>query len=487
MRCCANVNAGEVKKVRRKKMKRVRRMLAMMLAVVMVVGMQSAVVLADEEIGTMGTEANVGEETGEVTVNEDNVEPENVENGLENVGQENAEVGLDMTGNEESNGNVENELIETHMPDIPASEKEKATQGEKANVKFVAENEIERKQLTDEDSQAVMEAIGASDGSNEAIIVPATFTVFADWNESVLQMDDIWRSDITAIWFERDDNGKLYVACSGGGTYCLGKDSEGNRTVDVMEGIGVVGIGGDVMIEEIVWNFFHSDTTFAEQKTFELADVMPDMILFQAWYDPTEFDETGNWARGMWTGTAFFVDKEESVFHFQDDVVVNPPLQENTGLNIVLDVTDKVYLIGSGGDATIKCTGELKDFVNVAVDGQLVDLSCYTVSEGSTVLTFLSSYLDTLSVGDHVVTLNYTYGSIDTTLTILDRNGDKTNSNDENIQDDANNAKSNIVNGVPKTGDNTWAAVWMSATMIAGCGWFALVCTIRGRKRGKRG
>ena len=26
-------------------------------------------------------------------------------------------------------------------------------------------------------------------------------------------------------------------------------------------------------------------------------------------------------------------------------------------LEIVLEVTDKVYLIGSGGDATIKCTG----------------------------------------------------------------------------------------------------------------------------------
>lgn len=133
---------------------------------------------------------------------------------------------------------------------------------------------------------------------------------------------------------------------------------------------------------------------------------------------------------------------------------------EDPKLEIVLEVTDKVYYIGSGGDATIKCTGELKDFVSVAVDGQIVDPSCYTVSEGSTVLTFLSSYLDTLSVGDHVVTLNYTYGSIDTTLTVLDRNAANNGANipesgsSGNAGADAGNgAKQTAAGGTPKTGD----------------------------------
>lgn len=146
-------------------------------------------------------------------------------------------------------------------------------------------------------------------------------------------------------------------------------------------------------------------------------------------------------------------------------------------LAIVLEVTDKVYLIGSGSNATIKCTGELKDFVSVAVDGQLVDLSCYTVTEGSTVLTFLSSYLDTLSVGDHVVTLNYTYDSIDTILTVLDRNTDNTN-NDESTNSvnggnvgNGNNSGSteqNIVGNAPKTGDIT--SFWMLWTLCLPAG-----------------
>ena len=47
-----------------------------------------------------------------------------------------------------------------------------------------------------------------------------------------------------------------------------------------------------------------------------------------------------------------------------------------------------------------------------------VDPSYYKVESGSTVLTVLSAFLDKLSVGDHTATLNYTYGSVDTVLTV---------------------------------------------------------------------
>ncbi len=151
---------------------------------------------------------------------------------------------------------------------------------------------------------------------------------------------------------------------------------------------------------------------------------------------------------------------------------------EDPKLEIVLDVTDKAYLIGSGSNAIIKCTGELKDFVSVAVDGQIVDSSCYTLAEGSTVLTFLSSYLDKLSVGDHVVTLNYTYGSIDTTLTIMDRKtGSVENTNQNgNAQIPANannasgNANQNIADGAPKTGDTSPLYVMCLLFLSSGIG-----------------
>ena len=182
-------------------------------------------------------------------------------------------------------------------------------------------------------------------------------------------------------------------------------------------------------------------------------------------------------------------------------------------LAIVLEATDKEYLIGSGGNAVIKCTGELKDFVSVAVDGEIVDLSCYTATEGSTVVTFLSAYLDSLSVGDHIVTLNYTYGSIDAVLTVIEKN-EAVNDNenignvgdvkeDENINDTGNtdnrindtigksedtrnpknpDTSSEISKDIPKTGDNIWMVLWVFAMMMAGSSCFVLLCGRREKR-----
>ena len=70
---------------------------------------------------------------------------------------------------------------------------------------------------------------------------------------------------------------------------------------------------------------------------------------------------------------------------------------------LVADATDTSYTIGSGNGATIKSTGALKEFKEVKVDGKVVDTSKYTLKEGSTILTFTKSYMDSLSVGKHTV------------------------------------------------------------------------------------
>ena len=90
-------------------------------------------------------------------------------------------------------------------------------------------------------------------------------------------------------------------------------------------------------------------------------------------------------------------------------------------LKIVPEATDYTYMKGDQGGATIKCTGALEDFVSVEVDGALVDHNNYTLKSGSTILTFTAKYLSTLSVGKHEVTMNYTYGSVDTNLTVRAR------------------------------------------------------------------
>lgn len=183
--------------------------------------------------------------------------------------------------------------------------------------------------------------------------------------------------------------------------------------------------------------------------------------------------------------------------------VKNPSIStspKTEALRIVPEVTDYTYVIGSGDGATIKCTGELKDFVCAYMDGVKVDRDNYTLKEGSTILTFTSKYLDTLSVGKHRVTLEYTYASIDTELNILDRssasgsasdaaangvagnstgsgNGTSTSGNGADIS--GNGAKTSQITGAPKTGDAASVLSWAVISVLA-----AGICmTAASRKR----
>lgn len=69
--------------------------------------------------------------------------------------------------------------------------------------------------------------------------------------------------------------------------------------------------------------------------------------------------------------------------------------------------TDVVYVKGSTEGATIKCTGDLKDFKGVSVDGNPIEESCYTLEEGSTIINFTQAFMDTLKNGEHIFTLEY--------------------------------------------------------------------------------
>ncbi len=78
-----------------------------------------------------------------------------------------------------------------------------------------------------------------------------------------------------------------------------------------------------------------------------------------------------------------------------------------TGIHIVNDdATDETYTLDSGKTASIHCSGELENFIDVYVDGKkLTYKQDYTLEEGSTIVVFTESYLSTLSEGEHTVTL----------------------------------------------------------------------------------
>lgn len=88
-----------------------------------------------------------------------------------------------------------------------------------------------------------------------------------------------------------------------------------------------------------------------------------------------------------------------------------------------IDLSTDIHIIGSDVTIVIYCSVPLKYFVSAEMDGVLVPEQYYTLADGSTVLTFDSSYLDTLTVGEHTVTLNYEINGralkLDTTITII--------------------------------------------------------------------
>ena len=151
---------------------------------------------------------------------------------------------------------------------------------------------------------------------------------------------------------------------------------------------------------------------------------------------------------------------------------------------IVESATDDSYILGSNAEVTIKSTGDFAKFESVAMDGQIVDESNYTVKEGSTIVTFKTAYLETLSVGTHTVTINYKDGSdVDHQLTIL-KNVDVDTNTDTKDEDDteSDNADVPVVNNSaeniqtdqtssPSTGDSSsvgmWAVIALAAAVVA--------------------
>ena len=121
--------------------------------------------------------------------------------------------------------------------------------------------------------------------------------------------------------------------------------------------------------------------------------------------------------------------------------------------------TNSTYTKGSSEGATIKCFWNLADFLNVYVDGTLIDKANYTLKEGSTIITFTQAFMDSLSAGEHIFTLEYTGDrKVDVSMTIAE--ADETTGNSQQSAD---------ASGV-KTGDTNNMVLWITlAFASAGC------------------
>ncbi len=84
----------------------------------------------------------------------------------------------------------------------------------------------------------------------------------------------------------------------------------------------------------------------------------------------------------------------------------------------IIEGADQTILTSQIKSVTIKADGDLNKFAGVSVDGNQISDENYTLAEGSTIITFKPEYIKTLTAGSHTVTIHYSDGQVQTTLTI---------------------------------------------------------------------
>lgn len=130
------------------------------------------------------------------------------------------------------------------------------------------------------------------------------------------------------------------------------------------------------------------------------------------------------------------------VFEFSNGIFDITPKQFSAKKNIqdFAVVEEASYSIIDGANSvvnenvlTIKADGDFEKFTGVKVDGELVDSSNYTATEGSTVIEFKAEYLKALDAGEHTVSVVFTDGEATTKFEITeDKNSNNTDKNENN-------------------------------------------------------
>lgn len=185
-----------------------------------------------------------------------------------------------------------------------------------------------------------------------------------------------------------------------------------------------------------------------------------------------------DWKEGIYERTyagSIFQGVTATVIYPQNNSTWTSEVKEKFGeganLTWVTDVidlknTNLTYDPASGESVTIRCIYPLEDFVSVTVDREVVDPANYTLQEGSTILTFTKAFLDTLSKGEHSVTMMYK-GGISVSVPPLVITNETSKSDDTGKTDDSTSAQDN--NGAPtspKTGDAADLWVWMAVLAV---------------------
>lgn len=115
----------------------------------------------------------------------------------------------------------------------------------------------------------------------------------------------------------------------------------------------------------------------------------------------------------------------------------------------ILEGKDQTVILGHNTSPFIRVNADYSKFVSVAFDGTILSEGQYITQSGSTIITLKNEFIETLALGKHTITIQFTDGTAQTSLFIK-----KAESGTEDGKDD-----------VPKTGEND-NVVWLYVSAL---------------------
>ena len=135
---------------------------------------------------------------------------------------------------------------------------------------------------------------------------------------------------------------------------------------------------------------------------------------------------------------------------------------------VITEGAGGVWKKGSKDTLSFRSDAGYADFLKVQMDGSDVAVTDYEVSEGSTIVTLKSSYLESLSVGVHTLAIVSQTGTAEATFTIQEGEGGGTGQEQETPSDPSENTPQGGDGETSKTEDETTKAE--SGTSLTGGG-----------------
>ena len=154
----------------------------------------------------------------------------------------------------------------------------------------------------------------------------------------------------------------------------------------------------------------------------------------------------------------------------------------------ILDGAGSSWTENTDGSLAIRGSGAIAKFLRVLVDGTVVDPSNYTVTEGSTIITFKPEFLKTLPEGSHTFELVWTDGTASTSFTVAKNTSGNNggNSNNDSSNTTGSGANTAVITDTavkaPKTGDTLNDTLWIVLLAVASIAGAAQLLTFRKKK-----